>query len=75
VTRWPTGLVWEMICQVVAQRAGKSVIFAHGLSRRRLRRSDGTMMIKATADAKEEIIHSEVRDEAVDASAWIDAVR
>jgi hypothetical protein len=32
-------------------------------------------MTNATTDAKEEIIHSEMTEEADDASAWIDATR
>jgi hypothetical protein len=75
VTRWPTGLRWEIPCQAVAQKAGNSVILAQGLSRRRLKRSDSMTMQNAVADAKEEISHREKREEVVDERAWMDAIK
>jgi hypothetical protein len=61
-----------MACQVVAQRVGKRAILAQGLLRRRLRWFDSVTMTKATTDAKEEMIHNEMMDAAVDERAWIE---
>jgi hypothetical protein len=64
-----------MACQAVAQKAGKRAILAQGLLRRRLRWFDRIMIPKATADAKEEIIHSEMMEAVVDERAWIEGIK
>lgn len=62
-----------MICQTVAQAAGKNVTLAQGMLRRGARRSD-SMVKNAIEDDKDEMSHSEAMEEAADERALIEGM-
>jgi hypothetical protein len=71
--RWPTGLVWEAICQTVAQTAGKNVSLAQGMLKRGLRRSESRAR-NAIQDDRDEMSHRKAMEEAGDERALIEGM-
>jgi hypothetical protein len=60
-----------MSCQLEAQMAGKNAILAQGMFKRRLKRSNSTML-NATVDDRDDNIHREMMEREVDERACIE---